>query len=810
MRRRCALPGCDALVEETPDRPGKIYCTAAHRLAARRERRAAAQAAGDDRLTETLPWLREAPERPLVRTRAVPARVEALPDEEREPEPAELPGARSSWMAGLARRRRAIAVLGATAVLVGGYALTTSVPPLEPSPPTVTVPEGTTDEEWAERAQLALVAVNEQLDTVSETERTWNAVSAAQPAGTTTPVAVQHLLERRRVLEQQRTTLQSQLETYRELERTSDELRQADSRLGEIEKLLEDTPAPPSRSAADTSWATALSEQRDLRVRHRDAVASQVQNLSEGVRTATRSPLPNDADRTERVRDEVLRLARDPGPTPPSTGVDERPSVVQGRDEDESRPSGEVGTSGPPDPRGPGDDTEEQPRADRPGDTRAQGTGAGRQARAGEQQGPQRGGVTGAVSGAVDGVGGAVGLNGQENRGRQAGREQADRSQGTQQGAGRPASAGKGSGEQAGGQQGARRGGVTGAVSDTVDGVGGALGLDGGARADDGQQGPGQQGSGQQRAGRSSSGAPASGGARTGPDAAPEASGRAEANRGSGAGGSSGAAALTPATGAVGGAGTTPAGGPGDEAGTAGPATGRQSAGGNGAEPRARETGRATESGGIASAAAGPMIRTMTGGAAAPVVDEALRLADRRIQEEFARQAGPPGAGDSREAAPQASVPKQTPRTTESRTTESRTTESRTAESANSESADSEPRTTESRGSRTQGSGSSGSSASRDQASRTSTQGAVDGGPADSGGSAAEDSRGGSSTSRSTGSGSGSGGGSSSGDQGSDAREPDQRSSGGSDTGSDGGGSGTYSEKQVRDYAAAMAANLPG
>jgi hypothetical protein len=38
--RRCALPGCDAEIEIAGGRPERRYCSAAHRAAARRTRRA--------------------------------------------------------------------------------------------------------------------------------------------------------------------------------------------------------------------------------------------------------------------------------------------------------------------------------------------------------------------------------------------------------------------------------------------------------------------------------------------------------------------------------------------------------------------------------------------------------------------------------------------------------------------------------------------------------------------------------------------------------------------------------------------------
>ena len=57
--RRCALPGCDVEIQVAHGRPERRYCTAAHRAAARKARRAAMHArrrsepVGD--LTETLP-----------------------------------------------------------------------------------------------------------------------------------------------------------------------------------------------------------------------------------------------------------------------------------------------------------------------------------------------------------------------------------------------------------------------------------------------------------------------------------------------------------------------------------------------------------------------------------------------------------------------------------------------------------------------------------------------------------------------------------------------------------------------------------
>jgi peptidoglycan/xylan/chitin deacetylase (PgdA/CDA1 family) len=62
--RRCALPGCNEVIEDIPGRPPRRYCTAAHRAAARQARRAAAQAGQDARLAAALPWLLEPQDEP--------------------------------------------------------------------------------------------------------------------------------------------------------------------------------------------------------------------------------------------------------------------------------------------------------------------------------------------------------------------------------------------------------------------------------------------------------------------------------------------------------------------------------------------------------------------------------------------------------------------------------------------------------------------------------------------------------------------------------------------------------------------------
>jgi hypothetical protein len=57
--RRCALDGCAEPIEDVVGRPQRLYCTPAHRQAARRMRRTVAQRARQDQLVQNLPWLQD-------------------------------------------------------------------------------------------------------------------------------------------------------------------------------------------------------------------------------------------------------------------------------------------------------------------------------------------------------------------------------------------------------------------------------------------------------------------------------------------------------------------------------------------------------------------------------------------------------------------------------------------------------------------------------------------------------------------------------------------------------------------------------
>jgi hypothetical protein len=329
--RRCALPGCDRLILPTDGRPERRYCTAAHRAAARQARRAAAQAEQADAapLAEVLPWLGEAsePSAEPPEPRPAPVVTEPAPRGSRDPRR-------------VRPRGRALAALGIAGILVGGYAAilaggyATSEPGSSPSSVGAT-PQRETADGWATRATVALTSVNRELDVLAQAEEEWRRLPKSRRAVVPAPVVA--LQERRSVLERRRTMLQSQLDAYRSLRRAQQELAVSEQQLRAVEKALADGPAEHDAATA------ALEEQRDLRVRRRDAQRAELASLEEGVAAATRAPLPDDGEATEAVTREVREVVRNGG-TEPAASADPgppRPDVV---------PSREDGASGPPDP----------------------------------------------------------------------------------------------------------------------------------------------------------------------------------------------------------------------------------------------------------------------------------------------------------------------------------------------------------------------------------------------------------------------------------------------------------------------------
>ena len=374
--RRCALPGCGVEIQTVSGRPERRYCSARHRAAARQARRAvhARQrvAAADRDLAGTLPWLGDPAAlrdpgvgsagpvlRPAARyaNEAVASRAEPRARsgigsraasgeagaEARVVSRAAQPGIVARAAAGRSRdrrraarpRRRALVMIGVAGILAGGYAATARP---EPPVPVQAAPDGRPGGEsadtWAQRASVALAAVNTQLDTLARTEDRWEQLPASRSGAVPAPVAA--LEERRTVLERRRATLQSQLDTYRSLREAQQDLAESEQHLRTLEKALA---AARPRSADDEAALAALDEQHDLRIRRRDAQRAELESLEKGVSTAVGTPLPDDAAVTDEVSRDVLEVVRtggepqrrdDPGPS--------RPEVVPGREPDGTTP----------------------------------------------------------------------------------------------------------------------------------------------------------------------------------------------------------------------------------------------------------------------------------------------------------------------------------------------------------------------------------------------------------------------------------------------------------------------------------------
>ncbi len=286
-------------------------------------------------------------------------------------EPADVPGPESQVVAPAPevslpalRRRRSLAVLGAVGLLAGGFAITAA----EPSPPasgTSTMPEPTTHDEWAARAQVTLASVQGQLEEIARAELALNRLPEARKA--IIPVAAQRLKERKALLERRKATIQSQLDSYRALDEAKSELDKSEHDLESVEKAYGES---AGRTSADDAELAALNEQRDLRIRQRDAKRDELEVLEDNVANAARTPLPADGEETAEISDDVL-AAVDQGSDHSKVGSDDEddepapdptptlPEIVGGR-EQEAPEREDTGISGPPDPRGPGDDTKEQ------------------------------------------------------------------------------------------------------------------------------------------------------------------------------------------------------------------------------------------------------------------------------------------------------------------------------------------------------------------------------------------------------------------------------------------------------------------
>jgi hypothetical protein len=410
--QQCALPGCDEIVEQPDDGgPRRLYCSPAHRAAARKRRHAARMdtatpqnAASSD---VTQPVAQEPENQPSEQpTTELPAPL-GVPRQE-EPEPALVPDREwspaAAWTvspptlpsprtvrtitskrvkkekpartaadrknAGTHMRRRAIASVAIASLVAGGasYFVTENVIPNTPTtlPPQAANQPSMDADVWVGKAQVVLASLGSQLDAVTQAEATWNALP--EQRRTQEPAAVQALKDRRAQLEQQRATLASQLEAFKTLPDRTNELTSAQAQLDAVERTLNES----ASTAASPDYQEALRQlesQRDIRRKQRDQAAQALTDLRNGVEEALGSPLPADKDDTSPIVERVKAVVEgrpDPGEKD-DTGKDDdgkdddgKQNAAGGQDsaatpprEDDDEERGDVGNNAPPDPERP-------------------------------------------------------------------------------------------------------------------------------------------------------------------------------------------------------------------------------------------------------------------------------------------------------------------------------------------------------------------------------------------------------------------------------------------------------------------------
>lgn len=221
----------------------------------------------------------------------------------------------------LSPQRRTMAVLGIAGVLAGGYAFTGTQPPAQMAMETTAMsPAFTGDAEWAARAQIALASVTDQLADLVAAEDAWGNTAAAR-AGDAPPAEIADLRDRRALLEVRQATLQSQLDNYAALGRVQQDLRATEERLRAVEQAIAEAPAKPG-TREDAVALVALRDQREERQRQLAAGQDELARLQDNVREAIRTPLPDDGEVSDRIRNDALDLvAALGGPLPGDTGA---------------------------------------------------------------------------------------------------------------------------------------------------------------------------------------------------------------------------------------------------------------------------------------------------------------------------------------------------------------------------------------------------------------------------------------------------------------------------------------------------------
>ncbi|WP_156994337.1 hypothetical protein [Pseudonocardia acaciae] len=327
------------VIEPEPDgRPQRKYCTAAHRAVARQLRRE-----GAHRSASAPPLPLPTPPLPLPPLAPIPS----------------LAQRRRQLAEAAARRARAMAVLGSAGLLVTGGGLMAASAPIGMPGTTITGTPwlaATPDDErnWAQQAQVTLTSLEQQLDEVDQTERSWNELPAAE-RGEQTPAAVRALAARRALLLQQRATLQSELATWESMTAAGERLADTEAHVATLERALKEVPRNRQLSRPEADTAQQLGEQRSLRMRQRDSQREELDSLRQGLHEAMAAPLPDDATATKAITSRVTDLVKNPGKRKgghdenPLTEQSRRPDITAQRDP-HSRDRQDVGNGAPPNP----------------------------------------------------------------------------------------------------------------------------------------------------------------------------------------------------------------------------------------------------------------------------------------------------------------------------------------------------------------------------------------------------------------------------------------------------------------------------
>ena len=334
---RCALSGCDVPIElESDGRPRRKYCTSEHRGAARQMRRESAH-----RPTVPLPVVFPEPPRPV-----------------RELVPSAVRRRRDRAIA-MARRCRAVAVLGSAGLLItGGGLIAASSPADLPSVVSETswnLADPDAQQRWADRARITLASLDTQITQLDKAAQAWNGLPA-QRKYPPLPIAVRQLQQRRRRLVTQRDTVRAELKTYQQVRQTTQRLAETEDGLSAIESTL-DQSGSPANNPEQAQTTRILRQELQQRQQRRDAQRAHLVELHSDLQRSMSVQLPDPADdnSARSLTSEVATLVAHPELDRPSRRPDRdnastpTPEVTAPHDQDDSE-VGQVGHGAPPNP----------------------------------------------------------------------------------------------------------------------------------------------------------------------------------------------------------------------------------------------------------------------------------------------------------------------------------------------------------------------------------------------------------------------------------------------------------------------------